>query len=657
MGKGGLAVLVITDLSGNSELINKFNNFEMYQELNGAFTLSFTSYRHIDNPGHDLIMQEGFVEYDGYTFRIKQLRKQINTIQVSCLSTFYDIGDVYRYDIYGGTHTLNEFLMYVLANTGWTWTVTGTIDIELSKLILNFGQNNVIQLMDTLKSTFVFEVNIDRNNQIVISDTLGPDNEFQYRYGHNIIALTESIDTTKLKTYIEGFGANGIHVTYTSPYASNPGIGIRHADPIYDDSYTDSNTLLEYIKTQLYDHPDSIFELDDAILIDKELGERVWVIHERMGIEYQARVLSRRIKIPNSLSSVVLGTYLPQSTSIINELVSQRVDIDKNNAISRSRIDQTNAKIVLEVTRLDGVDATLQSSITVTADEIRSEVSSEVTRLDGRVDSSNSVISQQADEILLRVTQDGVISAINLTPEAIRISAEKINLQGSVTFTDFNPGVNSKFTEIDEYGIYTGTINADQIIGQNGYITKLTVDELETSQKIQRYLLTDPVERVADENYIRIKDQHIQFVTASTNGLTTEHVKSRTGDDLYWLDDTHIGSAITTEVTAYPVTIFTYTEMVKRTIGFEDDGTNYIPVDIYGAGVGVGDRGKGYIRKLADGLSMEYTNQSTGALYQIKIDDNGAQQFGNGSKGLRNIAIGTTAPTSPQTNDLWIDTT
>jgi hypothetical protein len=643
-------MIIVTDFNGNSEIVNKFNNFEMCEELNGSFTITFTSYRHVDNPGHDLIMEEGLVEYDGYKFRIKQLRKQTNSIQVSGISTYYDNADIYKYDIYGGTRTLSEFMTYILTDTGWTWSSEG-VDLDTTKLIPNFGQNNVIRLMDALKSIFEFEVRIDRGNAITISDSLGPDNDSQYRYGHNIISLTESVDTTKLKTYVEGFGANGLHVTYTSPYSSTPGIGIRHAEPIFEEDYDDADALTDYIKSQLHDYPDSIVELDDAVLMDKEIGEKVWLIHERMGIEYQTRVVARRIKIPNSLSSVILGTYQPQSRSIGNILATQRSDIDRNNSVTRSRFDQTNSRIDLEVTRLDGVDSTLQSSISVeagritqevtdrqngevalqasitleadritqevtdrtsdvstlqasivvesgritqevsdrtngdtevytnsvslieqtatsirsevstetarldgrvdsaessieqtatairsevstettrldgrvdatnslldqevadrssgdtvvyanaqslieqtatsilsevstevgrldgrvdtanssieqTATEIRSEVSTEVTRIDGRVDSANSLISQQADEILLRVTKDGIISAINLTSEAVRISASKINLSGAVTISDLDSSVSGKVTKLNNSGIYTGTIDADQI--------------------------------------------------------------------------------------------------------------------------------------------------------------------------------------------------
>lgn len=490
----------------------------MREELNGAFTLDFTSYDHIDNPGHALIIQEGIIEYDEYLFRIKQLRKQTFNTQVSCISLYYDNADVYKYDIYGGTHTLGEFLTYVLSGTGWTWTSTN-IDIDQSMVIPNFGQGNVIQLMEMLKTLFGFEVGIGRGKKITVSNKLGPDNDFQYRYGYNMVALTETIDTTKLKTHIEGFGANGLHQTYTSPYADNPGIGLRHAEPIYDEEYDNANDLLEYIKTQLYDHPDSIIELDDPVLTGKDMGERVWVIHERMGIEYQTRVVTKVSRIPSSLSSVALGTYVPQARTISNELAAQRANINKSNTITRSRFDQTNEKIELEVSRLNGTNAELQSRITIeagkiaqevtdrtnatntlqanltiqadkittevtnrtngdtavynnsrsyteqTATSIRSEVSSQVSRLDGRVNSSDSLISQNASEILMRVRRDGVISSINQTAESIRISASKINLVGSVTFSDLNSDVNTKFSKIDGSGAYFGSLTADQITG------------------------------------------------------------------------------------------------------------------------------------------------------------------------------------------------
>lgn len=364
-------ILLVTGLSGQTEVLTKYNNFEMYEELNGNFTLSFSSFPHESNPGYNLIEHESIIEYEGYKFRIKQLRTTTFSKEITAVSIYFDNADKRKYDIFGGTHTFDEFMSYTLANTGWTYI---NEDISKSVLIPNFGNDNVVKLVDILKQAFVCEMKIEPNNVLRFSTKLGPDSDFQYRYKHNILSISESIDTTQLKTYIEGFGANGLHVTYTSPLASNPIIGIRHAEPIYDNNYSTPESMLEYLKTKLYDRPDSAIELSSIELQEKQIGQSVWLIHEKLGMEYQTRVIVKRTKIPKNLSSVILGNYKPQTFS--NILASQKVEIDLNNKITRSRIEQTNETIILEVERLDSDIA----SVTLEADEIRTEVGFKVSR-------------------------------------------------------------------------------------------------------------------------------------------------------------------------------------------------------------------------------------------------------------------------------------
>lgn len=470
-------MLTVTNLLGQTEVITNFNNFEMVEELNGGFTLSFSSFSHPENLGHNLIDQESIVEYDGYEFRIKQLRSTLIAKQVTAISTYFDNVDNRKYDMYGGTHTFDEFATYALANTGWTFI---NEDMTESVLIPNFGNDNVVKLIDVLKAAFECEMKIEPNRVLHFAKQLGPDNDDQYRYGHNILAISENIDTTKLKTYIEGFGASGVHVTYTSPLASSPGIGIRHADPIYNDDITSEEAMLEFIMNELHDYPDSTIELDAIELQEKEIGECVWLIHERMGIEYQTRVMAKHTKIPRMSSSVVLGNTQPQTISGL--LASQKVEIDRSKKETRSRFEQTNEQISMVVTRVDSAE----SAITQTAEEIDLKVSkdnlissinlsTEGIKLDG------SIIDLSAStEFVSKVGKDGVISAINQTPEVIMIDASKINLIGAVTFSSLGEGLQYKVTagedaksfvdnwkydstHIDGNKIYTGTITADKI--------------------------------------------------------------------------------------------------------------------------------------------------------------------------------------------------
>ena len=110
---------------------------------------------------------------------------------------------------------------------------------------------------------------------------------------------------------------------------------------------------------------------------------------------------------------------------------------------------------------------------------------------------------------------------------------------------------------IDATGIVTNTIVTESLYAEKAMIAELTVDRFDTSTKVHNYLTSD----TSDVNYIRMQNQEVEFVEATTTGATTEQLTNRNSDPLYWTDATKI--AITTISTAYPVTIYVYTEVVK----------------------------------------------------------------------------------------------
>lgn len=82
----------------------------------------------------------------------------------------------------------------------------------------------------------------------------------------------------------------------------------------------------------------------------------------------------------------------------------------------------------------------------------------------GALGEMHSSINVQAGQIALKVSKDGVISAINVTPEAIKIQAQKINLEGYVTATEFEAEKVARAEEIQTANlgatsIYTGSIS------------------------------------------------------------------------------------------------------------------------------------------------------------------------------------------------------
>lgn len=84
----------------------------------------------------------------------------------------------------------------------------------------------------------------------------------------------------------------------------------------------------------------------------------------------------------------------------------------------------------------------------------------DIEKAEERVTLAESKITQQSEQITLKVEKNGVISAINQTPETITINASKVNLTGYVTLTNLSaPGQ----TVINGGNITTGTVSADRI--------------------------------------------------------------------------------------------------------------------------------------------------------------------------------------------------
>lgn len=419
--------MLIVQNGSQVEPLNHIQGLDVNQEVKGAYTASFTSFNYPNNPGYGLLEEESIVFVEDQEFRVKQFEEVRNSKRIVAIHTFYDLADQRQDSIYGGTRTFNEFATFVLQGTGWTFSST----VSGSRFIENFGENNIIVLINALCAVYECEYEIRANKHVHFASQIGPDNDAQYRYGHNVKALSKKVDTTNLKTYIEGYGANGLFVSYTSPFAGDPRIGIRKADPIRDDRFTQSDSMLEHLKRELKDVPESFFELDSVELTNKELGERVWLIYEPLGIEFQTRILKQTKSIRNGklvTTKVVLGNTLPKSTTDI--LISQKVEIDENKKEYRSKFTQTNELIHLSVEAINESIATIE----LRADSIVLSV----TGLDTRMGQAESSISIQAGQISSKVSQtdyngNTIASLINQSATTIDIQASKINLIGAVS--------------------------------------------------------------------------------------------------------------------------------------------------------------------------------------------------------------------------------
>lgn len=94
-----------------------------------------------------------------------------------------------------------------------------------------------------------------------------------------------------------------------------------------------------------------------------------------------------------------------------------------------SRINMTDSNILLEVQRAQNAENSLSGRINVEAGNITLEVE----RAKSAEATLSSRISLTESNINLKVSKGEIISAINLSPEAVDIDASKINLNGAIT--------------------------------------------------------------------------------------------------------------------------------------------------------------------------------------------------------------------------------
>ena len=256
-------------------------------------------------------------------------------------------------------------------------------------------------------------------------------------------------------------------------------------------------------------------------------------------------------------------------------------------------------------------------------------------RAERQLAQTRSEITKTAEEINLKIeATDGRVSDVKQTVDGITLSVTSSSSTDGQTTAKITlkvgPNSYTGYIKLDGNVNVSGQLSADALYAALGDIADLTVDRLSTSRRIVKYLAGDQ----SDDNYIRIHDQYIEFVSG-VYASGTEQASNPHGALLYWEanpEGASIGSDgypyvngerifTTTTETNWPVMVYKYTELVKRSIAFEKQGDQYVPVDVFGAG-DPGGRQKGRLIKGTDGLQLTY-DTSAGKTLGIRMGDDG----------------------------------
>ncbi|WP_366160541.1 phage tail protein [Bacillus infantis] len=483
-------MLIIKDLQGKTEALPDVQGVEVNEEVNGDFSISFTSFSTERNAhSYPLLQNESIVELDGQDFKNKNLVEIKNRKTAKAQHIFFGLIGHQVYSYMGGTKSVDETFSFILAGSGWTFE---NVDVDNHELLSNFGEGNALALIRDACNIYNCEIQIEPGKHLKIYKQIGQDKDEQFRYKHNIKTFRKTEDSTGLATVIKGFGADGLEVEYRSPNVEI--FGEIHAEPVRDDRFTIAESLLEECKSRLKDIPDVSFDIELTQLgFEAGLGDRIWTIYEPMGIDLKLRIMAIKW-FPFTNRAPIVTMSNKNERGLSDQLAKTRIEIDKNKKETKSRFEQTNEKFTLEVERVDESIAALE----IEADNVQITVQS----LNGRMGNAESQLSVQAGQITSRVTYSDyngntIASLINQTAENVSISAQAIDLDGIVR-TSGNVSIG-----------YPGDTSYKAIIlGQVSRITQQADNMRLESTRID-----------VDASYVNFYGQ-LNFANANVSGLT-----------------------------------------------------------------------------------------------------------------------------------------
>jgi phage minor structural protein len=291
-------LLTVTNLQGVSEPLFGFKGLGRNRNLNGERVIRFLLFPMETNKySYPLVIEESTIEFDGDVYRIKNVKRRskgrTSYKEVVAIHDFFaDLIDSHKYELFTGSMTFAASLNFIFDGTGYTYSV---VDSFLAEQFENFGDDNRVALFQEILSRYEAEYT-RTDKHLTFKKQIGIDTDVQFRYNHNVKAVSEEVDTKNLSTYIRGYGKDGLEVIYTSPNVDI--FGIRHAPPVRDERYTTESGLLARLESEIQDIPNMSITIDLADLrragylyeVANE-GDRIFLIYEPLNIDTEARIM------------------------------------------------------------------------------------------------------------------------------------------------------------------------------------------------------------------------------------------------------------------------------------------------------------------------------------------------------------------------------
>lgn len=298
------------------------------------------------------------------------------------------------------------------------YTEGDRIRSEINELISDVG-SSIEQTASAIRSE------VHAANSQIYSYILQTASQITIRVGESNMVFTGKTKPSGTTDHPLVDGDLWLDSTFKRTWADLEAVDEWIDDEDYDWSDLKGSTLYVY-DSELGDFKEALDEtaLASDTDIEEEKDHISLIARQVKQVDGKVDTFRAEVKVQSDKVTSTLNQRIADLGSNITQTASQiRSEVHAAKSSLYSSIEQTASYIRAEV--VDTANG-LSSQITQTASQIRSEVSSAKSTI-------WSSITQNSDSIELKVSKNGVISAINQTAESIRIQAGKINLDGYVT--------------------------------------------------------------------------------------------------------------------------------------------------------------------------------------------------------------------------------
>lgn len=290
-------------------------------------------------------------------------------VKATFLGSVHDLNDHYVEKSIKGSQSLDSCMQLITEGTGFTYTIHD--DFNHYDFSEDFGTGLAFDLfLNTLMSDFNFEWT-STDKHIDIYKQVGKRDAFVWLDGLNLSSLTDESDYTTIATHIKGTGKLDdkekplATAEYTSPNATT--WGVIDVEPISDERFTNSDSLLAYLKSKLQDVPliQRTATLNDfknnsvpGMINNSEVGNYGY-IRDRNGVDVETRISETVTDLVNpATTSLTFGNMTKSFTQITAGLQTAHNDSGKQIEQLKAGLNAVDGNnLITDVNTLDKLNA------------------------------------------------------------------------------------------------------------------------------------------------------------------------------------------------------------------------------------------------------------------------------------------------------------